>query len=99
MEFLYQPRQKKLIDSFSYEKLDDDMLNMIERAEMLEELGSDVVVFFMHWGTEYQRKPNNYQKKIAEQLIDNGVDIILGSHPHVIQPIESIELPLVVKES
>jgi len=52
-------------------------------------LGCDIVIAFMHWGEEYQRTPNKSQVKVAEEMINAGVDIILGSHPHVIQPMET----------
>ncbi len=41
----------------------------------------------MHWGLEYQRTENKQQRELAEFLIKNGADAIIGSHPHVIQPI------------
>lgn len=48
----------------------------------------DYVVISLHWGTEGSNRINTAQKETAHKLIDNGVDIILGHHPHVIQPIE-----------
>ena len=42
----------------------------------------------MHWGEEYQLLPSNAQKRLAHRLEDMGVDLIIGSHPHVIQPME-----------
>lgn len=48
----------------------------------------DYVVVSLHWGTEESNNINSTQKEIAHRLIDNGVDIILGHHSHVIQPIE-----------
>ncbi|NTW32074.1 MAG: CapA family protein [Bacteroidetes bacterium] len=48
----------------------------------------DAVIAIMHWGVEYQREPNYEQKDIAKFLFKNGVDVIVGSHPHVVQPIE-----------
>ena len=45
----------------------------------------------MHWGVEYKTEPSKYQVKIAEALNEYGVDLILGSNPHVVQPIEEIE--------
>jgi poly-gamma-glutamate synthesis protein (capsule biosynthesis protein) len=47
---------------------------------------SDVVVVAMHWGTEYQDFPNKQQQQYAQQLADLGVDIVIGNHPHVLQP-------------
>lgn len=52
---------------------------------------ADVVLVFMHWGDEEQFEITGRQKEIAKMLADNGVDIIVGAHPHVIQPVEYIE--------
>lgn len=51
---------------------------------------TDMQVVIIHWGEEYQREPNNFQKELAKLLCDRGVDIIIGSHPHVVQPVEMI---------
>jgi poly-gamma-glutamate capsule biosynthesis protein CapA/YwtB (metallophosphatase superfamily) len=48
----------------------------------------DVVIVCMHWGEEYKREPNQLQKDLAAFLFENGADIIVGSHPHVVQPLE-----------
>ncbi|MCX7833620.1 MAG: CapA family protein [Ignavibacteria bacterium] len=53
-----------------------------------KKLGVDKVIVCIHWGEEYQRYPNTMQKKIATELFEAGADIIFGSHPHVIQPME-----------
>ena len=50
--------------------------------------GADVVVACVHWGPEYVRKPDEVQKRTATQFLDAGADIIFGSHPHVLQPME-----------
>lgn len=50
----------------------------------------DVIIVSMHWGVEYTHTPNEEQKKIAAYLAELGVNIVVGSHPHVIQPIEHI---------
>ncbi|MFO7154451.1 MAG: CapA family protein [Caldicoprobacter oshimai] len=50
--------------------------------------GAEVIVVCMHWGNEYERMPSEEQKDLAHQLAEAGADIIFGSHPHVIQPIE-----------
>ena len=52
--------------------------------------GAEAIVFYMHWGNEYQTTPNTYQKAAAQQLCNMGVDVIVGGHPHVLQPIELI---------
>jgi poly-gamma-glutamate synthesis protein (capsule biosynthesis protein) len=48
--------------------------------------GANLVLVFYHFGDEYQRTPSAYQKNFVNWAIDNGADIILGSHPHVLQP-------------
>jgi 2',3'-cyclic-nucleotide 2'-phosphodiesterase (5'-nucleotidase family) len=50
----------------------------------------DLVMVCMHWGIEYQREPNQEQKDLAKLLFENGADIIVGSHPHVVQPLEIV---------
>lgn len=52
--------------------------------------GAEAIVFYMHWGNEYHTTPNTYQKAVAQQLCNMGVDVIVGGHPHVLQPIELI---------
>lgn len=52
--------------------------------------GAEAIVFYMHWGNEYHTKPNTYQKSVAQKLCNMGVDVIVGGHPHVLQPIELI---------
>lgn len=51
----------------------------------------DLKIVIIHWGNEYQRTPSDFQKNLAQMLSDNGVDIIIGSHPHVVQPVEMIK--------
>ncbi len=48
----------------------------------------DALIANVHWGIEYQTQPNAFQKKITEFLFRNGVNIIIGGHPHVLQKIE-----------
>ncbi len=51
---------------------------------------ADVVIVFPHWGEEYKNDPNAAQKTMAQQMADAGADLIIGCHPHVIQPLENI---------
>ena len=50
----------------------------------------DVLIVAMHWGIEYINMPNDEEKEIAEYLSSLGVDIIIGNHPHILQPITKI---------
>ena len=52
---------------------------------------TDMQIVIIHWGDEYSRTPNDFQKKLAQKLCDAGVDIIIGSHPHVVEPVETIK--------
>ncbi|MBQ5583745.1 MAG: CapA family protein, partial [Ruminiclostridium sp.] len=54
-----------------------------------ESLGADAIAVMIHWGIEYQFTQNDYQNTVADFLIANGADIILGSHSHVPQPIQA----------
>ena len=56
----------------------------------------DVLIVAMHWGVEYTHEPTRYEKDMAQFLSDNGVDVIIGTHPHVIQPVTYINDTLVI---
>ena len=71
------------------------MVNQIDTLTIQRDVRSisrdsvDCVVACMHWGIEYQRSANDEQRRLAAMLRREGVDIIIGSHPHVIQPYEA----------
>lgn len=50
----------------------------------------DVLIVMVHWGTEYSPNPTDKQKSIADNLVNAGVDIVVGTHPHMIQEIDYI---------
>ncbi len=77
-----------LINVYSKEKALDDISSIKDNV--------DVVIISIHWGDEYTSTPNEYQKTVAQELADMGADIILGNHPHWIQPIEIIDDTVVV---
>ncbi len=72
--------------AMDFTTLNPEVLEEIERAKEL----ADIVIVFPHWGSEYQPKPSAYQKKFAQQMADAGADLIIGTHPHVPQPVEWI---------
>ena len=61
--------------------LEEDIANM--KAD-----GAEAIVLYIHWGEEYQIKQNSQQEAMAQAACDLGVDVIVGGHPHVIQPID-----------
>ncbi|MBZ9689652.1 CapA family protein [Clostridium estertheticum] len=79
-----------LLNTFSYEHIDEDLFKIKTQIDEMKGMGAEAIIFFIHWGNEYERKPNVHQIRIANALCDYGVDVILGSHPHVIQPIEFV---------
>jgi len=70
------------------------MVNFIDSVRIREDIKrarnekAEIVILFFHFGTEYSKEPNQYQKDIVSRSIEYGADIILGSHPHTLQPIE-----------
>ncbi len=62
--------------------------DMIERIESVKESGAQVVIVSFHWGTESQYYPESTQTELAYAAIDNGADLVVGHHPHVLQGIE-----------
>lgn len=75
----------------------DVVVDYINREKMADDIaatrraGAEIICVAVHWGDEYQLLPNKSQKELATWLCDQGVDIIFGGHPHVIQPMELID--------
>lgn len=65
-----------------------DEKDMKADIAMLRAAGADIIVAAAHWGIEREYIQNSYQTSMAHKLIDAGVDIVWGHHPHVLQPIE-----------
>ncbi len=61
-----------------------------EDLQRLKDENVDVIIAIPHWGEEYMRKPDQKTQQIARAMIAMGVDVILGSHPHVAQPIQML---------
>lgn len=69
-----------------------DKAAMIAKIEAAEAAGADVIVASVHNGIEYARQPSEGQWRLERALVDAGADVVLGSHPHVIQPMETLEV-------
>ena len=63
------------------------IINDLRRAEQI----ADFTIVFPHWGEEYVYKPNKHQRQLAQLMTENGADLIIGTHSHVLQSIEWIE--------
>ncbi len=80
------------------------IVNYIDSTTILNDLKAckkqnfDKVIVFMHWGLQYKKLPNSYQKQLAQLCLKNGADYIIGSHPHVLQPMKRFYDSSLLKE-
>lgn len=58
--------------------------------DQMKEASVDAIILLIHWGTEYENTPNMHQRTLARLLVEDGVDLIIGSHPHMLQEMETI---------
>ncbi len=77
------------------------LLNVYDEDLVKEDINkikdkADVIIVSMHWGEEYVFEPTESEKEIAKYLSSLGVDLIIGSHPHVIQPVDYVNDTLVI---
>ena len=69
------------------------VINRIDRPEIMADLHKaasaepDFTIVAMHWGNEYEMTENEEQRELARFLFENGADVVIGSHPHVVQPV------------
>lgn len=86
---LSRPKGKEyLVNVYDKEQVKKDVERLRNKVDLL--------MVAMHWGIEYDHEPSQEQKDIAAYLSSLGVDIIIGSHPHVIQPIDFIGNTMVI---
>ncbi|MBD1826045.1 CapA family protein [Microcoleus vaginatus GB1-A2] len=77
----------------------DYLVSLIDEKKIVKDIakarkqGADIIAVSLHFGNEYQRQPNPQQKQLVENLLKAGADIILGSHPHVVQPYKIFNFP------
>lgn len=82
---LYLPKDSELEIIYTSE------VEIIESKIKAAKAQCDMVLVNVHWGNEYQTDPTADQRKLAQKMSDWGADVIIGHHPHVLQPIEFIE--------
>lgn len=76
------------------------IVNLIEEEQIEKDMAEaraaqpDVIIVVMHWGNEYQRNENKDQRELAEKLVSWGADLVIGSHPHVVQPVKELKVKL-----
>ena len=79
-----------LITSFHPKHLDEFYAEVEETLTAMYAEGAEATMVYIHWGEEYQLKPNAQQQEIAQNLCELGVDVIVGGHPHVLQPFDTL---------
>ncbi len=79
-----------LINTFSYQRIDTFYSQAQEIIKNMKNDGAEYIAFYMHWGEEYKLNANTWQKSIAQSLSNMGVNMIVGGHPHVVEPMELI---------
>ncbi len=75
------------------------MVNYLDKEQMAKDIqaakdkGAECIIACTHWGAEYQRNADSYERQNAAFLFSQGVDIVIGGHPHVIQEVEEVNIP------
>ena len=77
-----------LINSFNPAKTQSFYDELGANIGKMKKKGADIIAVYIHWGEEYQLTQNAKQQEIAQKLCDMGVDVIIGGHPHVVQPMD-----------
>lgn len=76
------------VDGIEVSLIDHD--KMAKEIALTKEAGAELIVVAMHWGIEYVLLENGVQRNLTDFLINQGVDLIIGGHPHVIQPMKVV---------
>lgn len=81
------------LNGFTMPKNKPFLVNMLDKSKMKEDIRmakeqADFVIVFPHWGTEYVYEPDKKQKELAHFFAEEGVDLVIGTHPHVLEPVE-----------
>lgn len=80
--------EEPLINVFLKNDVAGFSADLAENIADMKADGAEAIVLYIHWGEEYQTKQNSQQKAMAQAACDLGVDVIVGGHPHVIQPLD-----------
>lgn len=80
-----------LVNYFMENNLSKFYSEVEEHLANMKEEGAEATIVYLHWGIEYQLQENAVQRTIAQNLCDLGVDVIVGGHPHVVEPVSLLE--------
>lgn len=87
-----------LMNVINSSNVQDAFETIKKEIDLMKLEGVEFIIIGLHWGKEYEQNPTYYQKTLAQMLANEGVDLILGSHPHVVQPIEFIKSECAIDE-
>lgn len=76
------------INMFSTDYLEEFYADMKNQMDAMYQEGAEAIMLFIHWGEEYHREQTEVQAEMAQRLCDLGVDVIVGGHPHVVEPMD-----------
>ena len=77
-----------LINSYTYEDLDSFYGKLSGEVAAMRTEGAEAIMLYIHWGDEYHIEANSTQKEMSQALCDMGIEVIVGNHAHVPQPVE-----------
>ena len=78
----------QLVNSFNNWALEEFYAALQTQLDAMRAEGAEAIVLYIHWGDEYNTAPNAKQQEIAQALCNMGIDVIVGNHAHVAQPVE-----------
>lgn len=81
-------KEPGLVNYFTENKLEQFYSEVEEHLSNMRSEGAEAIIVYIHWGQEYVMTENATQRSIAQKLCDLGVDVIIGGHPHVVQPMD-----------
>ena len=74
------------VNSFNAARMDEFYKDIEANIAAMKKDGAEAIMLYIHWGVEYALTQNSNQSTVAQKMCDMGVDVIIGGHPHVIQP-------------
>lgn len=88
----HEVAENGILNYFTYDKLPEFYTQLQGYLDEMKAAGAEATMVYLHWGDEYKWKtgegPNANQTAMAQKLCDLGVDVIVGGHPHVVQPVD-----------
>lgn len=89
----------KVINIFDYNRLEEFYKKLELDIENMKKDGAEAIVTYLHWGTEYMLEADRQQVMISQKVCDMGVDVIVGGHPHVVEPLEILHSDITGKDT